>query len=47
MPTVLTQDENGDSIEDGSNVGEQPHDHSQLVGTTEKPTGQNREVKHF
>lgn len=28
--TVLTQDENGDSVEDSSYVGEQPHDHSQL-----------------
>lgn len=26
----LTQDENGDPIEDGSHVGQQPHDHSQL-----------------
>lgn len=30
VPPVLTQDENGDAIEDGSYVGEQPHDHSQL-----------------
>ena len=27
---VLTQDENGDSIENCSDIGQQPHDHSQL-----------------
>lgn len=36
VPLVLTENENGDSIEDGSNVGEQPHDHSQLVKRTNK-----------
>lgn len=48
VPTVLTQDENGDSIEDGSYVGEQPHDHSQLESEQQKkPTGQVRGVKPF
>lgn len=27
---VLTEDEDGDAIEDGSYVGQQPHDHGQL-----------------
>lgn len=33
---VLTQNENGDPVEDGSHVSEQPHDHSQLWTTTPK-----------
>lgn len=35
VPTVLTQDENGDSIEHSPYVGEEPHEHSQLG--TEQP----------
>lgn len=31
----VSQDENGDSIEDSSYVGQQPHDHSQLQGVHE------------
>lgn len=30
VSVMLTQDENGDSIKNCSNVGQQPHDHSQL-----------------
>lgn len=32
----LTQNENGDSVENSSDVSEQPHDHSQLVTANNK-----------
>lgn len=36
--TALTEDEDGDSVENGSHVGQQPHDHSQLQEHTHTQT---------
>lgn len=36
VSTVLTEDEDGDPVENGSHISHQPHDHSQLGGKRRK-----------